>query len=192
MNVLIGDVIKVFMISPKHSILALMNRFLLCVFLLVSGAAAAEGTSIYRSYDAEGNPVFSDEPMPDSESFEIREIQTVPAENAEFEYTRKEKTEDVKYTRLDILYPENDTSVRENAGNLTVTIESEPALRPGHSAHLYLDGVEVAAGSQTSFSLENLDRGTHTLSASIRAGEKPIIESDTVTFTLHRHSRLHP
>ncbi|MCG8326007.1 MAG: hypothetical protein MI673_10860 [Thiotrichales bacterium] len=64
---------------------------------------------------------------------------------------------------------------------------------PDHIAVLYLDGSEVGRGNTTAFNLENLDRGTHTLSVTIHDNnEKQLIASDPVTFTLHRHSIQHP
>lgn len=169
-----------------------MKPYFLSLLLLISGPLLAQ-TSIYRSVDAEGNPVFSDEPMPESEQIDLHDIQTVPAEKgAKFKYTPREKAKEDKYESLTVITPADDTSVRENAGNLAVVIESNPALLPGHRAVIYLDGVEVAGGAQTSFTLDNLERGTHSVSASIFAGDKVLIVSPAVTFTLHRHSIQHP
>ncbi len=169
-----------------------MNKILLSLLLCFSGHAVAD-TSVYRSLDEEGNPVFSDEPSPDAEALELREVQTVPAEgNLKFEYTPAEKETPTAYEDLSFSSPLDDTAVRENAGNLVVTLVSKPALRPGHRVVLYLDGEEVGRGMQTTFNLENLDRGTHTLSAEIAHGDKVLIESESVTFTLLRHSEQHP
>ena len=168
-----------------------MKYLYLCLLLFSFGEVLA-GASVHRSLDEEGNPVFSDTPTADSEPVELKEVQTVPAESdLKFEYTPPVK-EAEKYTSLSITTPADDSAVRENAGNLEVSIASKPKLAPGHRALLYLDGSEVAQGAQTSFSLENLDRGTHTLSVAIMAGDEVLIESKPISFTLLRHSEQHP
>jgi hypothetical protein len=54
---------------------------------------------------------------------------------------------------------------------------------------LRLDGVKVASGSSASFTLKNIYRGPHTLSASIidEQGEV-ILEAEPVTFFMRQHS----
>ncbi len=50
---------------------------------------------------------------------------------------------------------------------------------------------EVYKGTQSSVVLENVDRGTHAVSAKVIARNgRIIISSESVRFTLHRFSRL--
>jgi hypothetical protein len=82
-----------------------------------------------------------------------------------------------RYQVLRILVPQPDATVRDNAGNLIVSVNSEPALFPGHSYRLLLDGNEVGqAGRSPVFPLENIDRGTHQLAVEIIDQQGRIIE----------------
>lgn len=168
-------------------------KYLISSLLFLIALSLHAETNVYRTIDEDGNPVFSDEPSAGSEAVELQEVQTVPAESVEFEYTPSQKQAVSGYEKLLFINPANDTAVRENAGNLTIQLQTKPELQPGHRVILYYDGSEVARGPKTTFTLENLDRGTHSLSASIAtASDKVLIESETITFTLLRHSSQHP
>ena len=42
---------------------------------------------VYRSFDADGNIVYTDKPSPDAEEIKIDKVQTIPAGADNFEYT---------------------------------------------------------------------------------------------------------
>ncbi|MDX1519387.1 MAG: DUF4124 domain-containing protein [Gammaproteobacteria bacterium] len=170
-----------------------MKHILLGVFILVPGLVLA-GTSVYRTVDEDGNPVFSDEPSPQAEEINLPEVQTVPAErNIKFETTKSKEDSSGKYKSLAITSPENDEPVRENAGNVTVKVQVKPGLRRQDSLRVYLDSELVKEGRDTSFDLANLERGTHQLTASVvnKEGEE-ILTSTPVTFHLLREANLDP
>jgi hypothetical protein len=65
----------------------------------------------------------------------------------------------------------------------------EPGLNSdrGDQLALYMDGAQVSVGSSPQFELNNIDRGTHTLKASVvDNGGKAIISSSPVSFTILR------
>lgn len=150
---------------------------------------------VYRSVDEDGNVVFSDKPSPDAEKVEINEVQTIdPGNVPEYKYTppRKSQAPVSSYKKITITNPSNDQALSANDGNVTVNVAVEPKLESGDVITLYLDGGQVAEGEGSAFNLTNLDRGTHTLSAAIKTSDgKEAIRSDTVSFTVHRHSILH-
>jgi hypothetical protein len=81
------------------------------------------------------------------------------------------------YLLLRITLPEPDATIRDNSGNVLVTLESEPGLLAGHSYRLLLDGQPYAAPARSPvFALDNLDRGTHQLAAEIVDEEGRIVE----------------
>lgn len=64
--------------------------------------------------------------------------------------------------------PEPDATIRSSAGELIVSITSEPGLQPGHRYRLLLDGQPTAEpGPSPVFALGNIDRGSHNLSVEI-------------------------
>jgi hypothetical protein len=96
-----------------------------------------------------------------------------------------------KYTLLKIISPADNTSIRDNAGNLSINVSVSPSLRAGHKLVLLVDGSSKAEGQSGQFKLTNIDRGSHTLQAKvIDAANKPLISSKTVTIHLQRFSAL--
>jgi len=93
------------------------------------------------------------------------------------------------YQDFSITQPIHDTSIRENSGKVHISVRLEPNIfvDRGHKLVIYMDNVEVYRGEQTTVTLDNIDRGTHTLKANIvnRNGQT-IKETDITTFTLHR------
>ena len=94
----------------------------------------------------------------------------VPANTAAPITTAKKSAEPAPfhYDMLRILIPEPDATLRSNAGELIVSVTSEPGLQSGHRYRLLLDGQPTAEpGLSPVFALSNIDRGSHTLSVEI-------------------------
>lgn len=170
-----------------------MRILLLMMGLLMTSAASAE---VYRSVDESGNVIFTDKPSPDAEKLEIAPVQTITTDPSQqqFEYTppARKQTESISpYKKVEITSPEHDTALRENVGDVSVSVSVDPGLISGHKVVLYMDGNMVAEGSGQ-FNLTNVDRGTHTLSAVIQAQDgRELIRSDSISFTVLRHSVQH-
>jgi hypothetical protein len=168
-----------------------MRNLLFCGLMLLALPALAQ---VYTYIDAEGNRVFTDKPrsgnaerveLAPSNSMPAIQTQTAPRVAAPLEPTQR-------YSLLRILVPQPDASIRDNAGNLIVSVNSEPALFPGHRYRLLLDGEAVGeAGTSPVFPLENIDRGTHQLAVEIIDQQGRIIErTPSQPFHLHRISLI--
>lgn len=168
-------------------------RFAILVLLTVL-LPAANATEVYRSVDKNGNVVFSDKPSKGAEKIEIPDAQTVKAPSAgPFKYTAPPKNPGPRYSKVAITQPGNDEAVRQNNGDITIHIAVSPSLRPGDVITLDMDGNEVASGTTTTVALKNVDRGTHTLQASVVSQDgQTWASSDTVTFHLLRYSSIKP
>jgi hypothetical protein len=58
--------------------------------------------------------------------------------------------------------PLDDSVVRDNAGNLNLTISISPSVQSGHSAELLMDGTKIRdVQGNGIIALTNVDRGTH-------------------------------
>ena len=156
-------------------------------------ATAAE---IYKTVDEHGNVTFSDvapgkEAKPVTLSQENRFANDLPqAETAE-EYSQynPESEPPASYTSLTFTFPTQDQTVRENSGNVTFQLQMDPALQPDHQVQLLLNGQPRGTFNGASHTLMHMDRGTHTVSARIIAGNgKVLVTSDTITFHLQRYS----
>jgi hypothetical protein len=177
-----------------------MIRIALVTVLLWAGIAGAD--SIYRWENKDGTVVYSDEPPPKSteaskiEPEELPALQVIPsldvpapAPPAADQAAKPSRA----YEYFSISQPQAESSIRANDGSVTIALSLQPSLSTaaGHSIHLYLDGNEIAQGAQTSFRLNDVDRGTHSLRAEVKTRDgETLISTNTITFTLLRYSRL--
>ncbi|WP_347903331.1 DUF4124 domain-containing protein [Pseudomonas purpurea] len=157
-----------------------MKRWLIITSLwLISLPALAE---VYTYLDAQGNRVFTDQPQPGNAKrvplapgnrMAAHPVGTTP--NASPRKT--EETPLFRYEMLRVLVPDPDASVRSSAGELIVSVTSEPSLQRGHRYRLLLDGKATAEpGPSPVFALSNVDRGSHHLAVEILDEQGRIVE----------------
>jgi hypothetical protein len=172
----------------------------LCIAWLVPASA-----QIYKVTDADGNVVFTDVPPPPDEqadtvelgsgnTFDIKEaLPTEPAATS-WSSTDEDNSDDIpdaRYEMLRVVSPANDAEVRENAGNVTVSLAINPDLRPGNRLQLEMDGKVIRTTTTTRIDLTEVDRGSHVLRAHvIDDKERILISSEPSVFHLSRYSIL--
>lgn len=174
--------------------------------LAITSLAIAE-EQIFVDVDEDGVPSFSDTRGEAGEEIKLRESTTYsPPENkpeasrnrpdwkqgGDNEIKDPEKSPPPVY-KASITRPEHDSTLRDNAGNLTVEVKLMPALQSGYRGDLLLDGLPVSTVSASGpVNLTNLDRGTHTLQVRIfNPAGKIVHESSAVVVNILRASRLH-
>lgn len=169
-------------------------RYAICLLAVLSLSATAE---IFRYVDDEGNVVFTDQPRKDAKAVEaaVRNTYTEPTPAAPTRPSQGSAADDAAqlavYESINIVSPANDESLRENTGQVIVRATSEPPLRAGHTAVLIMDGSPVLSRPALMFTLENVDRGTHTVSVRIQSESGEVFgESEPSQFHLQRFSRL--
>lgn len=168
-----------------------MLRQTLVALLLV--AAVPVPAAVYSYTDAEGNRVFTDRPAGEAaEEVRLKPSNSMPASPmpaARAMEPTAPKAATISY-QLRILSPAADEAIRDNAGNVSVTVQSEPALHPGHAYQVLLDDQPFGApGEQTSFALSNVDRGTHQLAVAIVDEQERVLQrSKSQPFHLIRTS----
>jgi hypothetical protein len=138
------------------------------IALLLALPASAE---VFTYIDAQGNRVFTDQPKPgNARRVPLATSNRIPAADATRSRTAQkiEKKPLFHYDMLRILVPEPDATLRSTAGEIIVSVTSEPGLQKGHRYRLLLDGQPTAEpGISPVFALNNIDRGTHQLSVEI-------------------------
>lgn len=163
----------------------------LCLLLACALPASAE---IYRSTDAQGNPVFSDRPLPGASRVELPADNRMdsPQTTAAPAPGSTEPKGAPAYQQLRISQPAPDANLRSNDGSLSVSLSSQPALQPGHRYRLLLDGQAQGSSTSPQFRLHNLDRGSHSLAAEIvDADGRVLARSPSQSVHLQRHSVQH-
>jgi len=159
--------------------------------MLISSTALAQ---MYKWVDEQGNISYSDQPpyngakQLDTPPLPTMQATSVPKKNKP---AAEEETEEATvYTSLAITSPKDDMTIRDNSGNFSVSASIEPALNTaqGHSLSLSMDGKVIKANSSSSsFSLSNIDRGTHKFMVMvIDKGGKPLLKSKSITVHLFR------
>ncbi|WP_448110191.1 DUF4124 domain-containing protein [Pseudomonas lini] len=142
-------------------------RFWLLVACLISLPTMAE---VFTYIDAQGNRVFTDQPG-------TRNAKRVPLATSNRMSANPNGAAPVAATKakplfhydmLRVLVPDPDATIRSTAGELIVSVTSEPGLQQGHRYRLLLDGQPTAEpGPSPVFALSNIDRGSHHLSVEI-------------------------
>ncbi|PCI23253.1 MAG: DUF4124 domain-containing protein [Piscirickettsiaceae bacterium] len=157
--------------------------------IFVAGSSLAE---IYTYKDKQGKVVFSDVPVKGAEKVIVPPVMTYEGSvqkstidaNGSFKPTKL--AEHQPYKRLVIAYPEQEGTVRDNQGELTIRYTLSPALQKGDKVEVFLNGEE-----HDGLELKGLDRGEHTVRLQVvDANGYAHVTSEDVVFYLHHQSKL--
>lgn len=162
-----------------------MNRILVILALGLSVSLAAQAQSIYRTTDAQGNVVFTDNPERGGEEVDLKPLTVVPGRSespadeapAMVDGSRsggERPSGDpgqpfMPYDSFSILSPDQEETLPTGAaGNVQVTLGIQPDLREDHRVRLLVDGqISQSAMHTDTFMLNNLPRGEHVLQAEL-------------------------
>ena len=183
----------VFVVVPRGLVYAQpMSRKLaifLCLMLVVGTVHAGK---IYKWTLSNGQVVYSDKPPPAEQADEVtlEPLQTFrapPTPQLDDESEEQEKPKPEGYEEFKVTSPSNDATIRDNGGNVQVSLSLTPGLQAGHSIEVIMDGQPIGSGRSTSLTLTDVDRGTHTVQATVKDGEgKEVVRSNSVIFHLRR------
>ncbi|HET7650960.1 MAG TPA: DUF4124 domain-containing protein [Gammaproteobacteria bacterium] len=174
----------------------------IAVILLAALTAlnAAHADQVYKWVDAQGNVHYSDKPHPGAEKIKIAQPQSysAPAEAGSSNETRAVQGDrrptppppaETHYT-IAITSPAQQSSVW-NTRSVTVSANVSPGLGPGDTVTFELDGKPLGPVAQTSVTFDDLDRGEHTVSATLNTADGQTIKAAPVTFYLHQTTVFH-
>ena len=162
-------------------------------FLLLFALLVCDSREVYRSVSEDGVVIYSDTYQPGAERVKVRKsVGNIPDEQEINEVDTDSATRDAsdsdQYQTFVIEQPENDETIRNDEGNITVGLVLSPSLLEGHVIHIYLDGKKLNSDmTATQFSLTSLNRGTHQLQARIVDSEgQALIATDAINFHLRK------
>jgi hypothetical protein len=159
------------------------------IIFLVSNTNAHQ---LYRHVGPNGEVYFTDQPSPDSVPVEISPINVTPALSpSRITPPETEKPEALAfYKYFNILSPTEDQGVRANDGNVIINFSLQPALKPGHTIKLKIDGEDgelVQSGESLTVNLFNVSRGLHAVQAFVLDGnENMLMHAGPVSFHVLR------
>jgi len=168
------------------------------VAFLALTVAVSASAAVYKWVQPDGSVVYSDRaPVENTAPTELPELQEIkmppppPPSPDSPASAPPQQSQRTAYTKLQISAPADQSAFRNNAGQVTVKLDLEPALQEGDAIAVVLDGKEVGQGKSTALSLSNVDRGTHTLGAVVKDAQGgTLISATPITFTLQRTSVL--
>ena len=171
--------------------------------LLAAVAAAAGGPATYRWVDADGVH-YSDQPHPGAEQITLSLTQTYsstqsnPSASASSAATRQARDSrdnaEFRYTGCAVIQPAQD-QVLINVDSANIAVNVQPAKRSSDRVILSIDGrpIEPQSNDQVEFVISPIDRGTHTVAATVRdAGGKSLCQSAALTFHVRQPSVRKP
>jgi hypothetical protein len=177
------------------------SSLLVCSLVLaLTTSTVLAGQTVWKWVDEKGVTHFSDQPVPGATKMELNSssrdsaapapVYTPPSQSAD-----RPTQQGPAYSRFVFEQPQQDESVINTGGNLRISLASSPALLPGHSITVYLDGgkIEDFPPSGLSHELANVPRGTHTLRAVITNPQRAVVqETPPVTFHVRQNSISQP
>ncbi|HLS82262.1 MAG TPA: DUF4124 domain-containing protein [Steroidobacter sp.] len=175
-----------------------MRTALLLIALLATPAFAAQ--TVWKWVDANGVTHYSDRPVPGATRMEINVSSRADAPSRstftnDADASRQDEANAEPYSMFEIWRPDQEESVVNTGGRVSVSIRIDPALRPGHDLHLYLDGrlVEGESPTATSYELTEVPRGEHQVVAVItdQRGQR-VQETRPVRFFVRQTSIAQP
>ncbi|WP_290788292.1 DUF4124 domain-containing protein [Halomonas sp.] len=186
-----------------------MNKALMVLAVGLTFSLAAQAQNIYRTTDAQGNVVFTDNPERGGEQVELAPVTVVPA-TGEVRTGQPESRVEASgaaaatgspgqpfmpYDSFRMLSPTHEQAFPVGAaGNVAVELGIEPELREDHRVRLLVNGqVSQTAMHTTAFMVANMNPGEHVLQAELLDGSGAVRHrSSPVTIYVHRASVNRP
>ncbi len=162
----------------------------------VACSVASAGT-VYKWVDDNGVVHYSDQPHENADQVELKEPQTYsavkgPPQPGRPPPTAQDPRVDKPYDSCSFSQPTAD-QVFFNTFDVTVVLQAQPALRFGDQVNLTLDGKPVPTATGGQFTLTQLDRGTHSVQATIlNAAGKTLCQTPSVSFNIRQPSQQAP
>ena len=157
----------------------------ICIALIVT-SIHGQAAQIYKWTDSSGDTHFSDKPHPGAEEIELPKVQTYSTPKVPSEGNQTDPLADTEinnYSKISIAQPEDQTTIRNTQGYVSIIVELKPKLKAGDRVQVIIDGSAVGEPqASTVFALQDLLRGSHTIAAQvIDSNGKVIATSDSIT-----------
>lgn len=178
---------------------------LLAAALALASATDADAADIYKTYDENGNVVYTDRPpTPDSKPISLRELSVVDAPDySAAARSPGQRTSDpgdgpnpnelrMMYRDFKLVSPAPEQSIWGTGQVATIAWDAGQPLSEGMSVIFYLDDQAVTEPTRAAtFSTEPLDRGQHSARVDLIGPDNRVIASaGPVTFYIRQNSRL--
>lgn len=168
------------------------------MLLLTIVYATSVSAAVYRSVDEQGNVTYTNQAGNGAEPVKLKPLSVYEAPDLKSatDNDADKSSDAISYKSVAIISPQADETIRDNAGNITVTASSEPALfhQEGHKFQFFLDGKPLGKPQAIATkALSSVDRGEHQVAvAVVDANGKQLMRSKATRFFLHRQTIFNP
>lgn len=145
-------------------------------------------TTVYKVINPDGSISYSDQAQSNAVKLDVAPVPTIPAYKPITDKLApsSDSNKSTPYESFTILNPANGTTFHSGSGNISVSTKLEPSLKPEDQIRFLLDDSEVKVSSASSIQLNNIDRGTHSITAQVIDQSSNTLISTTNQFTIHR------
>lgn len=164
--------------------------------LLATLALPAAAQEIYKTVDADGNVIYTDQPpTPESQPMELPPLTVaepfeIPPPLVGEPASEEELT---LYDGVALVSPEPEQHFWGTGGTLRAQLEAPHELRNGDSVNFYLDGTLAGNVRAYGIDLSEVYRGEHSVYAEIVGADGRVLaRTEPVTFYMHQQSILNP
>jgi hypothetical protein len=152
------------------------------VFIVINSLQA----QIFKWTDSSGDVHFSDKPHPGAEEIELPQVQTYSTSTAPVGDKVPDPIADPSegaYEKISILQPEDQATIRNTEGYVSIIAELQPPLRKGDKIQVIFDGAPLGKPQPTSvIALRGINRGSHTFAVQVLDSSKKVLNtSEPVT-----------
>ena len=150
-----------------------------CLIFCIILACNQLQAKIYKWVDIDGHVHYSDTSHPGAKQIKLHNLDTYnpPSPTAKPIKSMGDTHAD-PYTKFKIAEPTDNLTIRNPQGYVPVVINIQPALQKNDKIQILIDGISFGiAQASTSFKLEAIERGSHTLSAQIINAAGNVINS---------------
>ena len=159
---------------------------------------------VYKVVDAQGNITYTDQPQPESQlaPLALPPVDKIPAADPgpanrgnQPEATQfPQSAPFTGYAQAYILSPQHDQIIPNQQRNIIIQLRMQPQLQPGHRVLFVRNGQPCGPPvSATAYQLDDLERGTHQISAQILSAQGRVLLSlEPVSIHVQRHFKRQP
>ena len=168
---------KRYAVPPKYGKEHTWEAVLVLLLIFACSTASAE---VFRHIGPDGEVYFSDRPVAGAERVDLGPAQSIRMPTVTPRSAATQQPADVatdaqeapapSYAQFTVVKPSYDQGVRANDGSVTVYLSLQPALMPGHTIVLTVDGEDgekIHAGETLNFNLSDMSRGRHVVTARV-------------------------
>jgi len=189
----VTNVVTRFCPAPRLGLCSFPMRAMLFTLIWVACSAVLAATQVYKWVDEDGVTHYSDQPHENAAKVDLHQPQTFSAQRGPPVPAASQptgETEGGAYESCSVAQPLPD-QVYLATYSVTVTVNALPELRPGDRIIVTLDGRPRTdlASAGTSVTISPIDRGTHSVEATIQdPSGRTVCQTASTTFHVRQTS----